>query len=138
MSVTNIARAAAILDVEPGASQDEVKSAYRALVRRWHPDRFHGDDAIEREAAGQMARVNWAYEILCERVQDTDSLELTEDVAPFVVPPREAPPFRLTRGQIDDVVRAINEQRSFGREWHGSWSRAAFSWRRLKSYWSRR
>lgn len=29
-----------ILELEPGASPEEVKRAYRDLVKVWHPDRF--------------------------------------------------------------------------------------------------
>jgi len=29
-----------ILGLEPGASQAQVKRAYRQLVKIWHPDRF--------------------------------------------------------------------------------------------------
>lgn len=47
-----------VLGVSPGASDEEVKQAYRRLAKKYHPDRNPGD----AEAARQMQRVNAAYE----------------------------------------------------------------------------
>ena len=49
-----------ILGVSPCASREELRAAYRALARRWHPDRFM--EGPEREWAGvRMAEINRAY-----------------------------------------------------------------------------
>lgn len=45
-----------VLDLEPGASQDEVKAAYRKKARELHPDRGGDTDAF--------SRVNEAYQRL--------------------------------------------------------------------------
>ncbi|MBV8952021.1 MAG: DnaJ domain-containing protein [Actinobacteria bacterium] len=38
-----------VLGVSPGASDEEIDTAFRALAKRWHPDRCAGDaDAAER------------------------------------------------------------------------------------------
>ena len=47
-----------VLGVSPGASDEEIKQAYRRLAKKYHPDRNPGD----QEAARQMQRVNAAYE----------------------------------------------------------------------------
>ena len=47
-----------VLGVSPGASDEEIKQAYRRLAKKYHPDRNPGD----AEAARQMQRVNAAYE----------------------------------------------------------------------------
>ena len=45
------------LGVSPGASESEVKAAWRRLVSRWHPDRNASADA-----AALMQRINRAYD----------------------------------------------------------------------------
>lgn len=47
-----------ILGVSPDASDEEIKKAYRALAKKYHPDRNPGD----AEAAKKMQQVNAAYE----------------------------------------------------------------------------
>lgn len=47
-----------ILGVSRDASDDEIKRAYRALAKKYHPDRNPGD----AEAAKKMQQVNAAYE----------------------------------------------------------------------------
>ena len=47
-----------VLGVSPDASDEEIKRAYRALAKKYHPDRNPGD----AEAAKKMQQVNAAYE----------------------------------------------------------------------------
>ncbi len=47
-----------ILGLNPGASDEEVKRAYRALAKKYHPDRNPGD----KEAARRMQEINAAYD----------------------------------------------------------------------------
>lgn len=47
-----------ILGVSPGASDDEIKRAYRKLAKQYHPDLNPGD----AEAARKMQQINDAYE----------------------------------------------------------------------------
>jgi hypothetical protein len=59
-----LARARSILEVEPGADAAELRSAYRRLCRRYHPDRFAGDPPRERIANALLAEINDAYALL--------------------------------------------------------------------------
>ncbi|MBD2559716.1 MULTISPECIES: J domain-containing protein [Nostoc] len=49
-----------ILGLEPGASQAQVKRAYRQLVKIWHPDRFF-DQKQKQEAEEKIKSINAAY-----------------------------------------------------------------------------
>ena len=48
-----------VLRVAPDASEDELRSAWRAAAKRWHPDTNRGQDA-----AAMMRRVNEAWSVL--------------------------------------------------------------------------
>ncbi|MEH1942210.1 MAG: DnaJ domain-containing protein [Nostoc sp.] len=49
-----------ILGLEPGASQAQVKRAYRQLVKIWHPDRFL-EQKQKQEAEEKIKSINSAY-----------------------------------------------------------------------------
>jgi curved DNA-binding protein CbpA len=48
------------LDIEPGATEKEIKKAYRDLSKKWHPDVNDGKDEIFKE-------IKFAYELLMDR-----------------------------------------------------------------------
>lgn len=52
-----------VLGVKPGASQDEIKSAYRKLVKQYHPDQFR-DNPLQELAQEKLAEINEAYTML--------------------------------------------------------------------------
>lgn len=54
----------AILCVAPDASLAEIKSAYRALARRYHPDRYALNSDIAWQAEIMMSLINRAYAVL--------------------------------------------------------------------------
>ncbi|MBW4672433.1 MAG: dynamin family protein [Cyanomargarita calcarea GSE-NOS-MK-12-04C] len=60
----NIARAYANLGLQNSASMAEIKEAYRALVKKWHPDLFVGKPQLQQEAQEKMRMVNEAYGML--------------------------------------------------------------------------
>jgi DnaJ-class molecular chaperone len=61
----------AVLGVAEGATRAEVVAAYRKLVARHHPDRFHGGAAEERSAAAaRFIEITRAYEELLASFRD--------------------------------------------------------------------
>lgn len=50
-----------VLGISPSASEEEIKSAYRALARKYHPDKYRDSDLAEL-ATEKMKEVNAAYE----------------------------------------------------------------------------
>lgn len=59
-------RALEILELGPNADRDEIRSAYRRLCKRYHPDRFSRDEAKSLVANELLAEINLAYQILTE------------------------------------------------------------------------
>lgn len=52
-----------ILGLKPGASQEEIKSAYRKLVKQYHPDQYV-DNPLKDLAQEKLAEINKAYDML--------------------------------------------------------------------------
>jgi len=57
-----------VLGVSQNADEEEIKKAYRALVKKYHPDRFAtSPKATQDEAAERMREINEAYEFLIKK-----------------------------------------------------------------------
>ena len=107
----------AILGVEPGASPDEIRGAYRRAARASHPDLHPGDaSAIDR-----FKRVQAAYDVLGDPVRRAayDAPPAPTSSAPppraptppaptptAAAPPVSEPPVSLAR-ELGETVRAI-------------------------------
>lgn len=57
-----------ILGVDPNATEDEIKSAYRLLVKKYHPDRYV-NNPLKDLAEEKMREINIAYSELISRVK---------------------------------------------------------------------
>jgi len=67
-----------ILGVSPDASDEEIKRAYRALAKKYHPDRNPGD----QEAAKKMQQINSAY----ERIKNPEKYTAQQGPDPYEDP----------------------------------------------------
>lgn len=52
-----------ILGIKEGASEDEIKRAYRELVKKYHPDQYH-DNPLSKLAEEKLREINEAYDFL--------------------------------------------------------------------------
>lgn len=71
-----------ILGVDRGASDNEIKKAYKRLALRYHPDRQAGKTNTEKkEAEDKFKEISWAYSILSdpEKKQRYDQFGMTDD-----------------------------------------------------------
>ena len=57
-----------VLGVSPNASEEEVKSAYRQLVKKYHPDNY-ADSPLADLANEKMQEVNEAYDMVINRLR---------------------------------------------------------------------
>jgi uncharacterized protein YjbI with pentapeptide repeats len=60
----DIRRCYSLLGLDPSASSDEIKQAWRDLAQVWHPDRFAGNDRLQQKAQEKLKEINQAYEKL--------------------------------------------------------------------------
>lgn len=64
----DISRYYEILGLKPAASEDEIKHAYRDLVKVWHPDRFAHDPPLQKKASESLKKINEAYQIILDYI----------------------------------------------------------------------
>ena len=102
------------LDIQPGATLDQVKSQYRQLVRIYHPDRF-GNDGDRQYAEEKLKEINEAYSAIVRvrkqpsfAASDTQSWVIEED-------PTDAPGLVLQPAHIDfgEITRGETVSRRF-------------------------
>ncbi|MBF0466160.1 MAG: DnaJ domain-containing protein [Nitrospirae bacterium] len=50
-----------VLGLNSKASPEEIKEAYKDLVKVWHPDRFAHDPKLQKKAGDKLSEINEAY-----------------------------------------------------------------------------
>lgn len=53
-----------ILELEIGASPEDIRAAYKDLIKVWHPDRFAKDPKLQARAQARMQAINEAYDVI--------------------------------------------------------------------------
>ncbi len=64
-----------VLGLKRGVSKADLKSAYRALIRVSHPDKFPHDDALKTQAEERTKRLNEAYTFLTRNFEQISQAE---------------------------------------------------------------
>ncbi|PAX52022.1 J domain-containing protein [Brunnivagina elsteri] len=92
----DIYRAYEVLGLMPSASQEEIKQAYRQLVKIWHPDGF--TDIVKKQQAEERIKIiNGAYR------------KLKSDASSFVNPPSSNP---VTKAKPQNYQNSPNKNNS--------------------------
>ena len=68
-----------VLGVSKTASKDELRSGYRALAVRWHPDKNHG----QMTAEDRFKRISEAYAVLSDPEKRADYDRQLENGSPY-------------------------------------------------------
>jgi formylglycine-generating enzyme required for sulfatase activity len=85
-----------ILGLAHGASLQEIRQAYRDLVKVWHPDRFQNDLRLQGLVQEKLKEINIAYEIILQNYAPHSKQTLkssrfhTEEYSPESKPPDDA------------------------------------------------
>ena len=100
------------LGISRGASQDEIKKAYRKLVRQYHPDKNPGDE----EAEERFKEIQGAYDVLSdpEKRKQYDAFG-SADGRPGGFPGGGAGGFDFDFGDISDLFGGFGDRFGGGR-----------------------
>lgn len=61
-----------VLGVSENATQDEIRAAYLALVKKYHPDKYT-ENPLKELAGEKLKEINQAYEMLTKKPNDASS-----------------------------------------------------------------
>jgi len=64
-----------ILELDRGASTDEIKQSYKDIVTVWHPDRFSNNPRLKQKAEEKLKEVNVAYDTLKSYLSSEQRME---------------------------------------------------------------
>lgn len=60
-----------ILEIHANATEQEIKQAYRDLVKVWHPDRFTHDIKLQKRAEEKLKEINDAYQRIIDHLNNS-------------------------------------------------------------------
>ena len=63
-----------VLELEPGASLEEIQQGYRDLAMVWHPDRFPNHPRLQQKAQKKLQQINEAHQHLRSHTYTSVSL----------------------------------------------------------------
>lgn len=93
----NLDRYYEMLELTPEATPEEIKQAYRDLVKVWHPDRFAHDPRLQRKAQEKLKKLNEAYERL-QSFQPIFRFKTSESRSQQRKPPESSKPTNAQTG----------------------------------------
>lgn len=114
-SSTLCSRCAALqtLELRPGATGEEIRSAYHLLVKVWHPDRFANDAKLKDAAEEKLKAINAAYLFLTstpgkesrrQRPPRATGTQAQAKPAQTAAPATSTRPARAWRGALRNLV----------------------------------
>ena len=102
-----------LLGVKPGASAEEVRSAYRQMVKSCHPDQFQ-DAEKQKQAQEKLIKLNLAYEAALK-------FAARRTVGFNLISQEEAKHFAqrlIDQGNLESALRQLGRADSKDAEWY--------------------
>jgi len=100
-----------VLGVNENASDEEIKKAYRQLVKKYHPDRYPNGSRQQEAATEKLKQVNAAYDMVTKMRQSGFS---QGNGAPQFAEVRMA----MQRGDLMTAEAMLNRMTERPAEWH--------------------
>ncbi len=85
-----------ILELDRGASTDEIKQSYKDIVTVWHPDRFSNNPRLKQKAEEKLKEVNVAYDTLKSYLSSEQRMEPKQEKAQ-----PDAAPYDKTEAMVE-------------------------------------
>jgi hypothetical protein len=115
---SNIAHYYELLGLKLGASEKQIKEAYRDLLKVWHPDRFTNDLCLQQKAREKIREIDEAYEklMLYLSKQDDKNIKQGNNQLKEKISVNDINTMILERESvkisIDEIQEEINEKRT--------------------------
>lgn len=100
-----------VLGVSQNATDEEIKAAYRRLVKKYHPDRFANDPEKQAAASEKLKQINAAYDMITKMKQGTYSQASGS-------PQFSAVRMAIQRGELGNAEAMLNRMSERTAEWH--------------------
>jgi curved DNA-binding protein CbpA len=100
-----------ILELEPGASPQEIHQGYIDLTWVWHPDRFVGNPRLQQKAHHKLQQLNEAHERLrsFQATSRTKDLQVKSKPQPSPKPRNQPSTTGLRKPKVNQTRAADNK-----------------------------
>ncbi|HEY9635836.1 MAG TPA: J domain-containing protein [Coleofasciculaceae cyanobacterium] len=100
-----------ILELEPGASPEEIHQGYLDLTWVWHPDRFAGNPRLQEKAQHKLQQLNEAHERLrsFRATRQTKDLRAKSKPQPSSTPHKQSSTNGLHQPTVNQAWTGDNE-----------------------------
>ena len=101
-----------ILGVNHNATEEQIKDAYKELVKKYHPDKYV-DNPLSDLASEKMQEINWAYNELTKSKSSYNNSNQNERFANF-----NQVRVLINQNRINEAQNALNAMAVRNAEWH--------------------